>query len=174
MDDSDDDEIYPVPISQRGKNHSTRIQKLRNITGRTDSLTVLQDYLNPESLEDAKKSREAIESSDRLKRRLGERPPTSANPRPSHSISRDEDDDTGMTDSTGGGGSPSGPRSPVTGAGGEPRRNSVGARRSSVDNGKITKKKAAGRRDSREITSYLPDDPSLQHSGEGGGARESQ
>ena len=158
--DSDDDDLDGLlPHTKRGPSSSMRIQKLRNITGRTDSITALQDYLTPETLDDAKKNRDMIESSDRLKKKLGERPPTSnqATGRLSHSVDlRSLAAEVSATSPTGQ--QPPGRRTSLVGDG---RRSSLelGGRRNSLD-AKVVKRKSSvvnsspgtSRRDSMEVT----------------------
>jgi len=54
--------------------HDNRVLKIQQITGRKDSLKLLEPFLSPESPQQALEFKENIERSDKMKRVFGVRP----------------------------------------------------------------------------------------------------
>jgi len=64
----------PAEENQKSKSETHKIDKLRDLTGRPNSIVALKDFVAPNNLQEATAYREIIEQSDRLKKKLGERP----------------------------------------------------------------------------------------------------
>jgi len=59
---------------ERNERNIARIEKLRKMTGRTESLVLIENYLEATTVPEATKNREEIEKSDKMKKIFGIRP----------------------------------------------------------------------------------------------------
>lgn len=68
-------ELRRPSSTEKGKKEKlTRAQKIAQLTGRKDSVKHIEQYLYPESAEEAKEMASNIEKSDRMKKVFGQRP----------------------------------------------------------------------------------------------------